>query len=118
LISREQLELLGKYTSDLVLPFDQEELRTVFSLLNINSGVSKYEETRLLEYRDAVRSATSTQNRVMTVFCAELLKIRQSKTEADALQYAVDNLDKVISPFMLDVLAGVLSAGERRGQRQ
>jgi hypothetical protein len=109
MITREKLEALARYTSDVSLPFNEEELRIIFALLNINQQFGEIEEKKLNVYRDAICATATNQNRTMTALCGELLRIQERKSDIDALKYALENITEVSSPFMLDILFGFLN---------
>src|SRR5205823_2899735 len=100
-------DLLVKYDSADNLKFNAEELAAVCSILNLNIGT--FNEERLAEYRTLILEAVSEQNRVMTEIGDEYLNRANDGSEVDAFRYVVENIGRIRSAYMLNILVGLLA---------
>ena len=96
-------DLLAKYDSTQP-EFDPDELATIFEILSLEP--SPFTETKLQEYRALIVQTMCDQGRVMTELTGEYLNLDNRGLRIEAMRYLVDNIAKITSPFMLDVLAG------------
>src|ERR1700720_4786946 len=109
MLTRNDLETLAKYTENVNLSFNEEELRFVFSLLNLGNDKTVFEEDKLQRYVKAIQSATADQERIMTRSVNKFLETREGKSEMDAYAYLVENIGDIKSPFMLWNMVGFLA---------
>jgi hypothetical protein len=100
-------ELLAKYDSAEEFDFDADELATICTILNLN--IKTFAEPRLQEYRMIISQAGHDQNKVMTEIGGEYLSRANERSELEALSYVVDNISRIRSPYMLDILVGLIS---------
>ena len=98
-------DLLAKYDSTQP-EFDPDELATIFEILSLEP--SPFTETKLQEYRALILQTMYEQGRVMTVLTGEYLSLDNQGLRIEAMRYLVDNIAKIISPFMLEVLVGLV----------
>ena len=96
-------DLLAKYDST-EPEFDPNELATIFEILNLKPVT--FVEAKLQEYRALILQTMYEQARVMTELGGEYLSLDNQGLRIEAMRYLVDNIAKITSPFMLDVLAG------------
>jgi hypothetical protein len=109
MLTRNDLETLVKYTEGINLSFNEQELRFVFSLLNLGDDKTVFEEDKLERYVEAIQSETAEQNRIMTRSVNKFLETRERKSEMDAYTYLVENIGDIKSPFMLWNMVGFLA---------
>ena len=98
-------DLLAKYDSTQP-EFDPGELATLFEILSLEPRT--FTEAKLQEYRALILQTMYEQGRVMTELTGEYLSLDNQGLRIEAMRYLVDNIAKIASPFMLDVLAGVV----------
>jgi hypothetical protein len=98
-------DLLAKYDSTQP-EFDPDELATIFEILSLERG--PLTETKLQEYRALIVQTMYDQGRVMTELTREYLNLDNQGLRIEAMRYLVDNIAKIISPFMLEVLVGLV----------
>jgi hypothetical protein len=121
MLELQHYELLAKYDSAKDIDFDAGELALVCTLLNLK--LSKFAKSRLEEHRKRIVQALWKQSRVMTVLGTEYMMRSNRGSEIEAYKYVLENIDKVKSPFMLDILLGHMGgrpdgwARPRRDQR-
>jgi hypothetical protein len=106
MLEREHYELLGKYDSSKSIDFDADELTKVFGILNLN--LTTFIETRLSEYRNFIVQAIHEQNQILTELGGEYLNLDNQGARIEAMRYMVQNIAKVRSPFMLDIIVGII----------
>lgn len=105
--------MLGKYDSSKSIDFDADELTKVFGILNLN--LTTFIETRLSEYRNFIVQAIHEQNQILTELGGEYLNLDNQGARIEAMRYMVQNIAKVRSPFMLDIIVGII--GHRADRR-
>jgi len=98
-------DLLAKYDSTQP-EFNPDELATIFEILSLEP--SPFTETKLQEYRALIVQTMYDQGRVMTELTGEYLNLDNQGLRIEAMRYLVDNIAKIISPFMLEVLVGLV----------
>jgi hypothetical protein len=120
MLDRSDYELLEKYVS-IEPKFDPDELATVFEILNLE--LPNFVEAEWREYESLISKALYDQNKVMTELASEYLNLDNQGLRVEAMHYVVQHIARIRSPFMLDVLVGVLrhrvdSPQHWRGRRQ
>jgi hypothetical protein len=100
-------DLLVKYDSAEKLDFDAGELATICRVLNLN--ITTFSEARLPEYRRLISESGREQNKVMTEIGGEYLNRANAGSELEAYSYVVQNVARIQSPYMLDILVGLLA---------
>jgi hypothetical protein len=108
MLDRRDYKLLEKYDST-EPQFDPNELATVFEILNLEPLT--FAEAKSWEYSALVSQALREQNKVMTELAREYLNLEKQGSRIEAMRYVVQNIAKIKSPFMLDVLVGVVHHG-------
>ena len=103
MLDRSHYDLLAKYDST-EPEFDPNELATIFEILNLKPVT--FVEAKLQEYRALILQTMYEQGRVATELTGEYLSLDNQGLRIEAMRYLVDNIAKITSPFMLDVLAG------------
>ena len=78
--------------------------RAAHEILNLKPVT--FVEAKLQEYRALILQTMYEQARVMTELGGEYLSLDNQGLRIEAMRYLVDNIAKITSPFMLDVLAG------------
>jgi hypothetical protein len=107
-------DVVVKYDKGESLDFNAEELALMRDVLDLN--ISTFTEARLPEYRTLINKTVREQERVMTEIGGEYL-IRKELSEVEAFRYVVDNIDRIKSPYMLNILVGLLAYREKPGGR-
>jgi hypothetical protein len=105
MLDHNDYELLEKYDSS-EPKFDPNELATVFEILNLE--LPTFVEAKWREYNGLISQALHEQNKVMTEVASEYLNLDNQGLRIEAMRYVVQNIAKIKSPFMLDVLVGVV----------
>jgi hypothetical protein len=98
-------ELLAKYEAQGEVEFDPNELALVCGILNLT--ISEFAVTRLREYRTLIRESIREQNKIMTDLSGELLTRTDGSEKLPAMRYWVQNIARIKSPYMLDILLGL-----------
>lgn len=105
MLERQDYELMAKYDASENAEFDANELAVVCGVLNLH--FTDFTEGRLSEYRTAIVEAIHEQNKALTGL-SEYLNLDNQGLRLEALRYLVQNIAKIKSPFMLDILVGVV----------
>ncbi len=100
-------DLLVKYDSAENLDFDAGELATICKILNLN--ITTFTEGRLAEYRRLVLESAREQSKVMTEITGEYLIRSYQGKELEAFSYVVENIARISSPYMLNILVGLMA---------
>jgi hypothetical protein len=106
MLDESHYDLLVKYESD-ELDFNPEELARLCGILNLS--VTTFEKDRLAEYRTLINQAMEDQNRIMTEIGGEYLTRAHAGLELEGFRYVVENITRISSPYMLNILVGLLS---------
>jgi hypothetical protein len=107
MLEPDHYDLLVKYDTAENLEFDANELASVCSILNLN--ITTFNEAQLPEYRQLILQATSEQNKVMTEIGGEYLKRANESSEVEAFRYVIENIRRIRSPYMLNILVGLVA---------
>ena len=105
MLERWHYELMAKYDASENLAFDADELAVVCGVLNLH--FNDFTEGRMSEYRTAIVEAIHEQNKALTGL-SEYLNLNNQGLRLEAVRYLVQNIAKIKSPFMLDILVGVV----------
>jgi len=105
MLERRDYELLAKYDAAENVEFDANELAAVCGVLNLH--FTDFTEGRLSEYRTAIVEAIHEQNKAQTGL-SEYLNLDNQGLRLEALRYLIQNIAKIKSPFMLDILVGMV----------
>ena len=99
-------DLLAKYEST-EPEFDLNELATIFEILNLKP--TTFTETKLQEYRALISRTMHEQARVMTELGGgNYNSLDNQGLRIEAMRCLVQNIAKIISPFMLNILVGLV----------
>jgi hypothetical protein len=98
-------DLLAKYEST-DPKFDPSELATIFEILNLEPRT--FTETKLQEYRALISQTMHEQARVMTELSGNYNRLDNQGLRIEAMRCLVQNIAKIISPFMLNILVGLV----------
>ena len=74
----------------------------------MNLNLTTFIETRLSEYRNFIIQAIHEQNRILTELGGEYLNLDNQGARIEAMRYVVQNIAKVRSRFMLDIIVGII----------
>jgi hypothetical protein len=102
-LDRSDYELLAKYDSA-DPEFDADELATVFEILNLEP--TTFVRVRFQHYRALISWTLHEQSRIMTELGGEYLSLSNQGLRIEAMRYLVQNITKITSPYMLDILVG------------
>jgi hypothetical protein len=105
MLERRDYELMAKYEASDNVEFDMNELATVCGVLNLH--FTDLTKGRLSEYRSAIVEAIHEQNKALTEL-TKYLNLNNQGLRLEALRYVVQNIAKIKSPFMLDIIVGVV----------
>jgi hypothetical protein len=105
MLERRHYELMANYDASENLAFDANELAVVCGVLNLH--FTDFTEGRLSEYRTAIVEAIQEQNKVLTER-SEYLNLDNQGLRLEALRYLVQSIVKIKSPFMLDIIVGMV----------
>jgi hypothetical protein len=105
MLERQDYELMAKYDASENVDFDADELAAVCGVLNLH--FTDFTESRFSEYRTAIVEAIHEQNKGLTEL-SEYLNLDNQGLRVEALRYLVQNIAKIKSPFMLDILVGAV----------
>src|SRR5919197_1149787 len=105
MLQRKNYELMAKYDASENIEFDANELAVVCGVLNLH--FTDFTEGQLPEYRTAIVEAIHEQNKALTGL-SEYLNLDNQGLRLEALRYLIQNIAKIKSPFMLDILVGVV----------
>ena len=105
MLERRDYELMAKYDASENVEFDAYELATVCGILNLH--FTNFTESRLSEYRTAIVEAIHEQNKALSEL-TKYLNLNNQGLRLEALRYLVQNIAKITSPFMLDIIVGVV----------
>jgi hypothetical protein len=100
-------DVLVKYDSTENLDFDADELATICKILNLH--ITTFTEGRLAEYRKLILESVRDQSKVMTEITGEYLTRSYQGREIEAFSYVVENIARISSPYMLNILFSLMA---------
>ena len=94
-------DLLAKYDANEV-EFNAAELKLLCNILNLK--IRSFDATGMPEYLASIRQALREQNRIMTELGGEFLIRAKRDSKLAVLNYLVENISRIRSPYMLGIL--------------
>ena len=82
------------------------ELATICKILNLH--ITTFTEGRLAEYRKLILESVREQSKVMTEITGEYLTRSYQGKEIEAFSYVVENIARISSPYMLNILISLM----------
>src|SRR5262249_36258491 len=110
-------ELLAKYSTEEV-EFNAAELTLLFNILNLKT--EPFDAARLRKYLESICRAMHEQDKIMTEVGGEFLNRAKRDSKLAVLNYLVENISRIKSPYMLSILLDLVcvrTSGARGASR-